>query len=332
MRCLSIHLTDLCNSKCTFCVVASPLHKRDSVDYQGVIDFLMANAAQGYEVVNLHGGEATIHPHFIETLALIRELGYREIHLQTNAIALSNPEFAQELIARGVTLFIVSLHGDTALMHDLQTHSPGGFDRTVQGLRNVKSAGARIRTNTVITRQNVDRLPAISRLTCELGVDHINFSNLHPVGSALFARERIMPTFDEVRPYLICAVEIALQQECRVTLEGFPYCTVGHLANLHLINDYREIRMLIRGRVIDNYDAFMNDECRSFGPPCTNCTARDRCGGVYPEYVELRGWSEFTAITSALSVGRDATRDKADWDRSDWTRHAHSFVERQRFG
>src|SRR5882672_10436438 len=178
MRCLSIHLTDLCNSKCTFCVVASPLYRTDSVNYPEVTEFLKANANQGYQAVNLHGGEATIHPRFLETLGLISDLGYAEIHLQTNAITLSNPVFAREVVARGVTLFIVSLHGDTAALHDSQTHSPDGFYRTVQGIRNVKAGGARVRTNTVVTRQNLDRLPAISRLICELGVDHINFSNL----------------------------------------------------------------------------------------------------------------------------------------------------------
>jgi MoaA/NifB/PqqE/SkfB family radical SAM enzyme len=300
MRCLSIHLTDLCNSKCTFCVVASPLYRRDSIDYRDVVEFLKANAGRGYEAVNLHGGEATIHPRFLETLALIIQLGYREIHLQTNAISLSNVDFARQVIANGVSLFIISLHGDTAQLHDSQTHSGGGFERTVQGIRNVKSGGARVRTNTVVTRQNVERLLAISQLACELGVDHINFSNLHPVGSALFARERIMPSFEEIRPQLTAASDYALQQRRRVTLEGFPFCTVGHLTHLHLNNQYREIRMLMRGHVIDNYDDFMSDKCRTLGPPCQGCSARDDCGGVYPEYVELRGWSEFIPITSAL--------------------------------
>ncbi len=266
MRCLSIHLTDLCNSKCTFCVVASPLYKRDSVDYGDVVEFLKANANQHYDAVNLHGGEATIHPRFMETLALITDLGYGEIHLQTNAITLSTRAFAREVIARGVTLFIVSLHGDTALLHDSQTHSAGGFDRTLQGIRNVKAAGARVRTNTVVTRQNLEHLPTISRLACNLGVDHINFSNLHPVGSALFARERIMPTFEEIRSYLTDAADYALDQHRRVTLEGFPYCTVGHLGHLHLNNEYRDIRMRAITAAVSTPNMLSCEDGRSLCP------------------------------------------------------------------
>jgi hypothetical protein len=50
----------------------------------------------------------------------------------------------------------------------------------------------------------------------------------------------------------------------------------------------------------------MSDGCRTFGPPCEDCSERDRCGGVYREYIELRGWSEFTPIKSDWPVGADA--------------------------
>jgi MoaA/NifB/PqqE/SkfB family radical SAM enzyme len=299
IKCLSVHLTDLCNSKCTFCVVGSPLYTKDSIVYDRVVQFLHENAGNGYEAVNLHGGEATIHPRFLDTLALIRDLGYPEVHLQTNAIALSKPEFAQRVVDLGVTLFIISLHGHTPDVQDSQTGTPGGLERTLAGIRNVKQRGARVRTNTVITRQNVASLPSIAQLAVDQGVDHINFSNLHPVGSATFALERITPTFAEVREFLYPAIDIAVEAGRRVSLEGFPYCTVSEKVDFHLNNEYRDIRMLMRGVVIEDYDAFMSHVCRVFGPPCASCPVRESCGGVYPEYVELRGWDEFSAIPAA---------------------------------
>ncbi|HEY6252753.1 MAG TPA: radical SAM protein, partial [Candidatus Angelobacter sp.] len=91
---LSIHVTDLCNSTCSFCVVASPLYTKDTIEYSGIVKFLEANAGQGWDAVNLHGGEATIHPRFIEILEMIRRLDYPEVHLQTNAIKLADAGFA----------------------------------------------------------------------------------------------------------------------------------------------------------------------------------------------------------------------------------------------
>jgi MoaA/NifB/PqqE/SkfB family radical SAM enzyme len=301
MRCLSIHLTDLCNSKCSFCVVGSPLHTKDTVSHDDVMGFLHDHVGLGYDIVNLHGGEATIHPRFIETLETIRSLGYSEVHLQTNGIKLAAPEFADRVVALGVRLFIISLHGDVDHIQDEQTGTQNGFARTVQGIRNVKAIGAAVRTNTVITRTNVERLGDISRLAVELGVDHLNFSNLHPVGSAIFGVDRMAPSFADIRRHLYPAVDVALASGRRVTLEGFPYCSVKEYMDFHLDHEYREIRMLYRGRVIDDYDEFMSSVMRRFGEPCEGCAVRSSCGGVYTQYTDVRGWSEFAPIEMATA-------------------------------
>lgn len=300
MKCLSIHLTDLCNSKCSFCVVGSPLYAKDSISYEQVVSFLTENAGRAYDFVNIHGGEATIHPRFFDTLNLIQSLGYPEVHLQTNGIKLANLNFARNTIGLNVRLFIVSLHGDVSEVQDRLTDTRGGFERTVEGIRNVKMLGALVRTNTVVTSENVDRLPQISELAIKLGVDHLNFSNLHPVGSALFGLARMLPTFEEIRAYLYPAINIAVAQRRHVTLEGFPYCSVRERMELQLNNETRGIRMLYRGRVLEDYDVFMNDVMRIFGEPCENCAVRALCGGVYKQYVDLRGWEEFASVDPAM--------------------------------
>lgn len=298
MRCLSIHLTDLCNSKCTFCVVASPLYTKDTVEYGDVVSFLEEHAGS-YDVVNFHGGEPTIHPKWFEVLELVRSVGYREVHLQTNATKIADADFARRTCELGVNLFIISLHGDDPETHDTQTHTPGGFVRVLEAIRNVKALGAKVRTNTVITRQNVSRLPSIAKVACDAGVDHFNISNLHPVGSALFSLLRILPSFEEIRSYLYPAVDHCLSRDRRVTLEGFPYCTVREKAHLHLNNDYRDIKMMIRGQVIEDYDAFMSNSMRTYGESCKPCAVRSQCGGVYREYVGYRGWNDFQPLSAS---------------------------------
>lgn len=301
MKCLSIHVTDLCNSQCSFCVVASPLYSNDSIDYAQVLSFLEANRNEGYQVVNLHGGEPTVHPRFLEILRAIHCLGYPELHLQTNGIKLSDPGLLEECVHLGVRKFIVSLHGDSADVQDGQTYSHGGFERTTAAIRRMKQAGARVRTNTVITMQNLDHLTGIAELACEMGVDHLNFSNLHPVGSARFGLDRIMPSLRAIVPRLELAIAVAERAGRRVTLEGFPYCAVPGRIGLHLNNEYRCIRMLMRGTVIEDYDTFMNDAMRVQGAPCRRCKVRERCGGVYPEYIAYFGWDEFDPVMQLLA-------------------------------
>jgi MoaA/NifB/PqqE/SkfB family radical SAM enzyme len=305
MKCLSIHLTDLCNSECVFCVVGSPLKTEDSVQYADVIAFLERHRDDGYEVVNLHGGEPTIHPRFMETLDHIGELGYSEVHLQTNGIRLAEASFTKQLAERRVTKVIISLHGDSPELHESHAYTSGGFDKALKAIANAKSLGVHVRTNTVITKLNMARLHAIARLCCDHGVDHLNFSNMHPVGSARFSRSWTMPRLREMRPHLRSAVNLAVEQARRVTLEGFPYCSLdGTLAQMHLGNEYRQIKLLIGDQTLSDYDTFMRDRMRTLGDTCHDCGAQDLCGGVYPEYIEYYGWDEFdsSAIPSLYAL------------------------------
>jgi MoaA/NifB/PqqE/SkfB family radical SAM enzyme len=299
-RFLSIHVTDLCNSQCSFCVVGSPLQAKETVEYSSIVRFLEENAHHGWNAVNLHGGEPTIHPRFLQLLELIRTLGYPEVHIQTNAIKLSDPGFVAKIMDLGVTKFIISLHGDLPEFHDSQTGTRGGFVRTIQGIRNVKARAAHVRTNTVITRQNLARLPNICRLACDIGVDHINISNMHPVGSALYSRSASMASLVEIREPLYRAVDLVAGLGPTITLEGFPFCAVKERSQYRLNNEPRDIRMLIRGDVVNDYDQFMSDVMRVFGPPCTTCAVKQQCGGVYPQYVQFYNWTELAAVHESL--------------------------------
>jgi MoaA/NifB/PqqE/SkfB family radical SAM enzyme len=179
MKALSIHLTDICNSKCSFCIVDSPYIKQDTIMRRRVSRFLSEHAGQGYEGVSLHGGEATIRRDFLEILDEIREKGYPTVHLMTNARKLARMAFARSVVEKGVSLFIVSMHGATAPTQDKISGSPGSFDQAVQGIRNVKELGASVRTNSVVCKDNYTELPDIIDLCLDLGADQVNLSALH---------------------------------------------------------------------------------------------------------------------------------------------------------
>jgi len=293
MKQLSMHVTDLCNEKCGFCVVGSPLAKTDSVEYADLVRFLVSNIDSGFESVNLHGGEPTILPRLLDLLDTIRMLGYPEVQIQTNARRLKDKDFVRALADRGVTVCVVSMHGADALTQDSLTQTPGGFAETVQGIRNAVEAGITVQTNTVLTTMNMIRLGRITRLVRDLGVQWINISNLHPVGSGFFALDTQAPTVAEVRKYLLPVLAELETEPVQVTLEGFPLCVVTPYEQLAIEDRDRFIRMLYHGNVHDNYDEFMGAQCRDYGPPCAGCPLRADCSGVYHEYIERRGWDTY---------------------------------------
>ncbi|HEY8473287.1 MAG TPA: radical SAM protein [Natronosporangium sp.] len=302
MKALSVHLTDICNSKCSFCIVDSPFVKQDSISRTRVSRFLRDHAGQSYEAVNIHGGEPTIRRDLLEILEEIRDLGYPTVLLQTNGRKLARMAYARELVDRGVSLFIVSMHGATALTQDRISKSLGSFEQAVQGIRNVKQLGAKVRTNSVVCNDNYTEIPDIADLCMDLGADHVNISALHTSGTALRNFWEVTPRYDQIQPYVLAAVDRVVRRGRVVTLEGFPYCTIPGYE--HYMIDWSENRfkMLYRTFIFDDYETYMDTNARVKDERCRGCAFNDACGGVYKEYAEFIGWDEFQPVATA-SVG-----------------------------
>jgi MoaA/NifB/PqqE/SkfB family radical SAM enzyme len=297
MKALSIHLTDICNSKCTFCIVDSPYMKQDTIIRRRVSRFLREHAGQGYEAVNLHGGEATIRRDFLEILDEIRELGYPTVSLQTNGRKLARMEFARTVVEKGVSLFIVSMHGATAQTQDRISLAPGSFDQAVRGIRNVKELGARVRTNSVVCKDNYTELPEIVDLCLDLGADMLTISALHTSGTALRNFWEVTPRYDEIQPYVLEACARAVRRDTRLFLEGFPYCTVPGYERYLVDWEQNRYKVLYRTFVMDDYEEHMDDFTRVKDQRCGGCVFDSVCGGVYKEYAEMIGWDEFHPVT-----------------------------------
>ena len=290
---ISIHLTDICNSACDFCVVASPYYKKDTVRIEDVFAFVRESADLGLGVANIHGGEPTISPHLPALLQHLRLHGFAEIIVQTNAVRLSDNTFLDKLISAGLSSLIVSVHGHTAELHDRQTQHKHGFARTLMGIENAIARGLRVQTNTVITSANKDNLGDIASLVTALGCSHLNFSNLHPVGSATMVLDRLLVSFDEVVPSLRTVIARLTSTGVTISVEGFPDCVVRSLSAQSIESLGRRVRMFMRGRVLDNYDDFMHSTQRSYHGVCAACGAKSICGGIYPEYLTRFGPGRF---------------------------------------
>ena len=299
MKALSIHLTDICNSKCSFCIVDSPHMKQDTVMRRRVSRFLREHAGQGYEAVSLHGGEATIRRDFLEILDEIRELGYPTVFLMTNGRKFARMDYARTVVDLGVSLFIVSMHGANAVTQDRISQSLGSFEQAVAGIRNLKELGAEVRTNTVACKDNFTELPEIVDLCLDLGADQVNLSALHTSGTALRNFWDVTPRYDEIRPYVLEACDRVLRRGTRLLLEGFPQCTVPGYERSLVDWEQNKYKVLYRSFVMDDYEGHMDDFTRVKDERCGGCVFDEVCGGVYKEYAEFIGWDEFQPVSAA---------------------------------
>lgn len=309
---LSIHLTDICNNKCKFCVVDSPgaleeLKKARTMpakkyalnnvsSAKTIFRYLEMFKGQEYRTVNIHGGEPTIRKDFTEILKKIVECGYESVILQTNGRRFASQEFTESVCSLDIVhAFTISVHGSNGAVHDAITQVPGSLGQAVQGIKNIKRMrpDVMIRTNSVVSRMNFQDFPNIMDLLISLGINHINISALHTTGRAYRNFDEVTPTFEEAMPYVRIAVDRVRKAGISLTLEGFPLCVITGMQE-HLIDWPNEkFKMLFRGTVIEDYQTHMDSKMRIHGRVCDGCEYIDKCGGVYKEYIQKHGWSEF---------------------------------------
>jgi uncharacterized radical SAM superfamily Fe-S cluster-containing enzyme len=99
--CLSvIEITDHCNLRCPVCYADSGPHRpgfRDLPTVERMLDAVVANEGEP-DVVQLSGGEPTLHPDFFAILDAARRRPIKHLMLNTNGIRIANePGFAEHL-------------------------------------------------------------------------------------------------------------------------------------------------------------------------------------------------------------------------------------------
>ncbi len=99
--CLTIlEVTDRCNLTCPTCYAeSSPTYGRHRTleEIERMLDIIVANEGHP-DVVQISGGEPTVHPHFWEIMDLAKTRPIRHLMLNTNGIRIANdPGFAERL-------------------------------------------------------------------------------------------------------------------------------------------------------------------------------------------------------------------------------------------
>ncbi len=100
--CLSIiEVTDRCNLTCPTCYAGSSPHygrHRTLEEIAAMLDAIVANEGEP-DVVQISGGEPTIHPHFFEILEMAKKRPIRHLMLNTNGVRIAqDPGFAEQLV------------------------------------------------------------------------------------------------------------------------------------------------------------------------------------------------------------------------------------------
>lgn len=284
-----------CNNRCLFCAQG---HKREGCAHVP-FDELRARMTEGRRTSDelvLTGGEPTIHPRIVELVSEARAMGYKQIQVQTNGRRLAYDTFVDSLVEAGATEFSPALHGPTADIHDRLTRAPGSFRQTVAGIRNVRKRGLPIVTNSVVVRENVRYLPALTEVLGQLGVGQAQLAFVHPVGTAFELFDAVVPRLSEVVGPIRLSKNVAARYGMRLVTEAVPLCFLPGMQELAVEDMIPDTTVIdLDGQPFD-YSAWRPAEGKAHGPPCEGCKVRHRCEGPWREYPDRYGWDEFRPL------------------------------------
>jgi MoaA/NifB/PqqE/SkfB family radical SAM enzyme len=296
---IDIKLGFACNQRCRHCAVAG---KRATAPptLAEVCSEIEFYRDQGAVRLILTGGEPTLRHDFVEIVRNAAGGGFRDVHLQTNAMELAGGSLASTLVQAGLTSAMVSLHGPSAAIHDKVVGCPGGFVRTVGGMRSLHEQGLPLLTNTVITRENVSHLAAMVKLVAREAPNLRTMCLSYPqiTGGARMHFREVVPKVSETTNHVLEALAVADQHGIWCWVSDYPLCG---------LSEYEEhsayvVRRKAMGtdpsrregdcRISDYHE--LTDGRRVRPLPCGNCGLAAICPGLDKHYVEVYGSGELT--------------------------------------
>lgn len=122
--CLSlVEINDHCNLRCPICYAESGperLSSRSLAEIERMLDAVVRNEGEP-DVVQISGGEPTIHPQFFDVLDAARRRPIRHLMVNTNGLRIANDEAFVERLARYMPDFEVYLQFDSFARDALMT-------------------------------------------------------------------------------------------------------------------------------------------------------------------------------------------------------------------
>jgi radical SAM protein with 4Fe4S-binding SPASM domain len=186
-------LTLRCDQPCTHCGSRAGDARPDELSTEEALRVVGELAAMRAREVVLIGGEAYLHPGFLEIIAALAAAGIRPT-MTTGGRQLDG-DMARGMSAAGLYLVSVSIDGLEAT-HDLQRAAPGSFRSATAALGHLRAAGIRTAANTNVNRLNRGDLEALYEHLRGQGIASWQIQITAPLGRAADRPELLLQPWD----------------------------------------------------------------------------------------------------------------------------------------
>ena len=181
----NVDLTNRCNLTCPVCFAnansAGYLYEPDMEQVRTMLNALRNERPVDGRVVQFSGGEPTIHPKFIEILAMAKEMGFTHLQAATNGILIAGSlEFAKKCKEAGLATLYLQFDGVTDDIY-LKTRGEALVEMKMRCIENCRAAGMKIVfVPTIVKGLNDHQLGDILKVAID-NVDTVSGISFQPV-------------------------------------------------------------------------------------------------------------------------------------------------------
>jgi len=297
----NLRLGYACNNSCVMCYFYDKLGIAIDLSTEEVKKYILLAKEEDVSVLTLTGGEPTMRKDFLYLISYANKIGIPFIAVQTNGRMFYYEEFVKKMSNIENLEFLIPVYGHNERIHDAITRSPGSFNQTIQGIKNLLKYDQRFIAKTVIMKSNYKYLPNIIRFLTDLDVKHMRITSACVPSNASKRIKRVVPRFREAMPYLYKALDTFDKKRLKISFVSIPLCLIRGYENLvsekigfkNLISKDPDKR-LSESKVPKNATRDFQNKTKL--KKCRKCKLFSKCGGIWKEYVKMYGEDEFTPV------------------------------------
>lgn len=179
-----LSVTHRCNLCCFHCSVFPSDYKNNELTTKELFALIDELADLKIFTVRISGGEPFMRKDIMNIIEKI-VLNNMRLSINTNAMFISGTITKKLSKYRNrIDDIMVSIDGSRAEIHE-KLRGKGSFERMIDGVRKLTQAGLSVSAYTTVVKYNFNDIDDIIKLCKKLGIKHVKFNELLPIGLGL---------------------------------------------------------------------------------------------------------------------------------------------------
>jgi len=243
----------------------------------------------------LAGGEPTLRADLPAVLAAVAAARPGALGMCTDGLALTEPAAIAPLKTAGLFGVRLWLHSPRPEAHDWLVDQPGAARQVLRAARACAEAGLEVELEATVTRPTMGHLVDLVELAARLEVAALYLRRLVARGPAGKARLMLTPRFALLERPLAAAAAAAQSANLRLTLQGFPPCTLTGVPRLAVPSHPVDWLWPEDAAWSPLHDQLTEPVTQT---PCEGCPELPACGGAPAAYVAQFGARELGGLSA----------------------------------